>query len=495
MAEFKRNEPTADVLMVSMRSMGYSFESAVADVVDNSVSAKCHRVDIKFPIAPQDSYVAICDDGEGMSSDELFDAMKYGSQFKKDYREDDDLGRFGLGLKSASLSQCRKLTVISKKNGSVSAFRWDLDQIEISKDWSIIEFSTNEIADIPFFDYLSDLASGTVVLWEDFDVLKKNAGGVYGALSKYQAEVSDYLSLIFHRYLNKTAPDNIDIYINNYKLKGLDPFLEKHKKTNIRRPFTIPVKDSKGIERKISVQPYVLPFQKDLTNTDKKLSGGVEEYRTKQGFYIYRNERLIIWGTWFGRKRGELTKHARIKVDIPNSLDDIWCIDIKKQKATIPSVIKNQLTKAVDEAMNLAVRAQQYRGRIEKIDDNVDYIWNRMKVAHEEQFIYSINRDSRIFDLIKENVDDETWCRFEMVLDEVENSVPYQQIYIDKSQNKVFDEINQDRLDDIEAKANILVAMALKTGNQTREEIIEKIFQSEPFIKYIKIKDKMLGEE
>lgn len=494
MAEFMRNEPTADVLMMSMRSMGYSFEAAIADVVDNSISAKCHRVDIKFPVDPQECYIAICDDGEGMTSDELFDAMKYGSQLKKEHREKDDLGRFGLGLKSASLSQCRKLTVISKKSGVVSAYRWDLDKIEELRDWSIMEFTNQEIKDILFSDYLNHLESGTVVLWEDFDILKKNTGGVYEALTKIQNEVSDYLSLIFHRYLNKPKPNTVDIFINNYQLIGLDPFLEKHKKTNVRRPISIMIKNSEGIEQTVSVQPYILPFQKDLSKTDKKMSGGVEEYRTKQGFYIYRNERLIIWGTWFGRRRDELTKHARIRVDIPNTLDDIWCIDIKKQKATIPNVIKNQLTKAVDEAMNLAVKAQKYRGRIEKVEDDIDYIWDRIKAPREDQYFYKINRESIIFDLIRENVDDQTWARIDMVLDEIENSVPYQQIYIDKSQNKVFDEIDQERLADVEAKANILIDMSMKLSNQTKREVVEKLFASEPFSKYMQIKDKILGE-
>lgn len=494
MAEFMRNEPTADVLMMSMRSMGYSFEAAIADVVDNSVSAKCHRIDIKFPVDPQDCYIAICDDGNGMTKDELFDAMKYGSQLKKGHREENDLGRFGLGLKSASLSQCRKLTVISKKNGILSALRWDLDKIEQLKDWSIMDFSEEEISKLLFVDYLNDLESGTVVLWEDFDVLRKNSGGVYEALTKMQDDVAEYLSLIFHRYLNKPKPDTVDIYINNYHLIGLDPFLEKHKKTNVRRPITIMIKDSDGVEQKVFVQPFILPFQKDLSKADKKMSGGVEEYRTKQGFYVYRNERLIIWGTWFGRKKDELTKHARIRVDIPNTLDDIWCIDIKKQKATIPTVIRNQLTKAVDEAMNLAVKAQKYRGRIEKVDDDIDYIWDRIKVPREEQFFYKINRESRIFDLIHDAVDEETWNRIDMVLEEIENSVPYQQIYIDKSQNKVFDEIDQDRLDDIEAKANMLINMSMKLSNQSKEEIIEKLFASEPFSEYMQIKDKLMGE-
>lgn len=494
MAELKRNEPTADVLMTSMRSMGYTFESAIADVIDNSVSAKCHEIRLKFPIDPQDCYVAICDDGEGMSKDELFDAMKYGSQLKKDYRELDDLGRFGLGLKSASLSQCRKLTIASKKKGVISSFCWDLDNIEKQCDWSIIEYNDSEILNIKFIDYLDEKESGTIVLWEDFDVLRKSSGSVYAELSKYQESVANYLELIFHRYLNKPKPNNVDMYVNNHKLEGLDPFLEKHKKTNIRREMIISVKDSLGVEQKIVVQPYVLPFQKDLSAADKKKSGGIEEYRTKQGFYIYRNERLIIWGTWFGRRRGELTKHARVRVDIPNTLDDIWCIDIKKQTATIPNVIKNQLTKAVDEAMNLAIKAQQHRGRIENVDDNVDYIWDRVKVPHEEQYFYKINRDSKIFSLIKEAVDDETWSRIDMVLDEIENSVPYQQIYIDKSQNKVYDMIDDERLADIKAKAIMLVKITTQMSGQSKEEVVEKLFVSEPFVKYPQLKEKILEE-
>ena len=148
----------------------------------------------------------------------------------------------------------------------------------------------------------------------------------------------------------------------------------------------------------------------------------MENYRSKQGFYIYRNERLIVWGTWFGRGRDELTKYARIKVDIPNTLDSVWGIDIKKQSARIPSSIKQRLTRAVDDAMDVAVRKQTYRGRIAKIDDNIDYIWNRNDIRGD--ITYRINRNSKIFDLIKDKVDDETWNCLDMVLEEIENSVP-----------------------------------------------------------------------
>lgn len=492
MNNLRENKPTADVLMISMRAMGYSFESAVADIIDNSISANARNIEIKFPISPMENYVAICDDGCGMSKEELFDAMKYGSEQKRGGRSDTDLGRFGLGLKAASLSQCRKLTVISKRDGEVSGFIWDLDVIEKQKDWYMVECSFEQIASIRFVDWLRNRKSGTIVLWEEFDLIEKSSGSVYSSLMKYQESVSNYLSLIFHRFLNRSGMTKVSMKINNFQLTGLDPFLENHNKTNVRKRIEIPITDSNGIERMVVVQPYVLPFQKDLSAHDKFLSGGIENYRSKQGFYIYRNERLIVWGKWFGRHRDELTKYARIKVDIPNTLDDIWGIDIKKQSAEIPASIKNRLTRAVDDAMDTAIKAQTYRGRIEKVDEQVDYIWDRIK--EREQYIYKINRKSRIFDLLKGHLDDEALSLLDMVLDEIESSIPYQQIYIDKSQNKIDDTVDDERTAEVEAKARILISMALLMGSNTRGQVIENLFLAEPFNKYPAIKEKLLEE-
>lgn len=490
MDNVRENKPTANILMNSMRAMGYSFESAVADIVDNSISAYATNVEIKFPIDPTTCYVAICDNGFGMSPDELFDAMKYGSEQKGEYRVEDDLGRFGLGLKSASLSQCRRLTVASKKNDKIFAFIWDLDVIQERKDWYIIECTPYQISAIPHITYLDNNDTGTVVVWEKFDLIERSTGNVYSELSKYQEITANYLSLIFHRYLNGEGKMPLKIKVNNYTLIGLDPFLENHKKTNIRRRIEIPVPDSCGIERTIVVQPYVLPFQKDLTSEDKRLSGGIENYRSKQGFYVYRNKRLIIWGTWYGRHRDELTKYARIKVDIPNTLDDIWELDIKKQNAKIPVVIRNRLTHAVDEAMDIAVKAQTYRGRIEKTDDNLDFIWNRIK-ERDDHYIYKINRESKIFDLIKSKVDGETWNWIDMVFDEIENAVPYQQIYIDKSQNNIDDSIDAERLADVKDKGQILIDLAMSMGATDKVAVVDKLFKSEPFSKYPELKQKL----
>ena len=366
MGIYKENIPKADMLMGSMRSMGYSFESAIADVIDNSISAGCSYVSLFFPTDSfQKQAVGILDDGCGLSREELFEAMCYGSSAAEAARSENDLGRFGLGLKAASLSQCRILTVVSMQDGDISAYSWDYNYILKHKKWFVNELTIDEISNLPYIENLREAGktndSGTLVIWEDFDVLEKSSHGqVFSTLRELSDKVQDHVALIFHRYI---SAKKLVIWINNAKVKAQDPFLESNAKTTTKKEFAIALRDSQGIERLIKVRPFVLPFGSDLTEKDKKLLGGTDNLRTRQGFYIYRNQRLIIYGTWFGLKRSELTKNARIRVDIPNSLDDIWGIDIKKQNASIPKSIQNQLKKTVEEAMDISVRKQTHRGR------------------------------------------------------------------------------------------------------------------------------------
>jgi hypothetical protein len=488
MAEYKSNIPQAEFLMGAMRSMGYSFEAAIADIIDNSISAEAKNIQITFPSNPANCFVSILDDGYGMNQVKLFDAMKYGSNSCEQERDENDLGRFGLGMKAASLSQCKMLTVVSKQNVEINAYQWNYDIILDKKKWLVAELNDTEISRLPEIDKLEMNNSGTLVIWQNFDILEKSSGDVYSSLKDFKIKIVDYLSLIFHRYLNGETDNKLNIKVNSLKIKGLDPFLVKHKKINIRQEFNLAIKDTLGVERQIIVQPYVLPYQKDLSIEDLELLGGITNLRTKQGFYIYRNKRLIIWGTWFGIARNELTKNARIRVDIPNTLDDIWSIDIKKQNATIPKSIKNSLTKAVTETMDFSVKIQNHRGRIAKLNDDLDYIWNRVQ-CRENKYMYIINRKNRIFELLKENVDDDAMSRFEMVLEEIENSIPYQQIYIDISQDIVDEEDNDERLKDIENKGIMCIKYMLELELYDTKEAINLLFKSEPFCKHIKIKE------
>jgi hypothetical protein len=488
MAVYRSNVPKAEFLMGAMRSMGYSFEAAVADIIDNSISANASNITIKFPFDPANCFISILDDGIGMSNELLFHSMKYGSNSSEDERNENDLGRFGLGMKAASLSQCKILTVASKHNGKISAYQWNYDLILDQKEWLVIELDELEISQLFEIQALKSNKTGTLVIWEKFDILEKSFGNVFTCLNDYKIKIINYLSLIFHRFLNdNNEKKRLNIFVNNHKLKGYDPFLENHKKTNLRQEFNLAILDSKGIERFVSVQPYVLPYQKDLTKNDLDSLGGISNLRTKQGFYIYRNLRLIIWGTWFGLPRNELTKNARIRVDIPNTLDDIWNIDIKKQNASIPKSIKNSLTKAVSEIMDFSIRIQNHRGRLASINDDMDYIWNRIE-GREDKFMYTINRDSNIFRLLRDHVDEEAMNRFDMVLEEIEKSVPYQQIYIDISQNIVDESDDAERLKDIENKGFMWVTHVVDFGDLTCTQAIEQLFKSEPFCKHPELK-------
>ena len=359
MAEKIKNIPSPDILMNSLRSIGYSFKTALADIIDNSISVNAKNIWIDFPSYNSDNlYITILDDAVGMDDAALFNAMKYGSE--RDEYGDKDLGRFGVGLKSASLSQCRMLTVMSKFDSEVHAYRWDLDEVLRSKEWECLRLDSNEIQACPNYEKLNLLPQGTMVIWQNFDIAdQKSNGHAYEYLSEKLDESESHLCLIFHRFMNRSISP-VSFFINDRQLKGLDPFLEgsphhkRNPKTDEGKPVEMAVKYyDKGYEKEamIKVQTFILPHQDDLSKEDVEALGGMETLKDEQGFFVYRNDRLIIYGTWFRLSsrsvNAELYKYGRIKVDIPNKLDSLWDIDIKKQNAVIPKQIVNLLRKSV----------------------------------------------------------------------------------------------------------------------------------------------------
>lgn len=493
MSTYKQSIPQADTLMGSMRSMGYSFEAAIADIIDNSISANCSVVKLYFPLEATDELVVgILDDGEGMSADYLFEAMRYGSTDSELERQANDLGRFGLGMKAASLSQCRILTVVSLHEGLLCSYSWDFNYIQKSKQWIVKELSQEEIKALPHVDSLIEFQHGTLVLWQDFDVLEKSSGGlVYDALVDLKDIVANNLALIFHNFLSARGKDKVKMYVNKEKIKPMDPFLESHPKTTTKKERSIAIRDSKGNERQIWVKPYILPFATDLNAEHRRLIGGIETLRVKQGFYVYRNNRLIIWGTWFGMKpRSELTKNARIRVDIPNSLDDIWSIDIKKQIASIPKQIQRQLRQTVLEAMEISVKKQTHRGRRENVDD-IDYIWDRME-GRDKTFYYQINRENKVFQMVRERMSEDDYTLLEILVKEIEQNLPTQQIYIDKSNDAISQEEPDNRLNEVYQLGAYMVSLAKSFGKKSIPEIVSDLMKTEPFCKYKVIEKQLL---
>ena len=245
--------PYAPTLMESTRAIGYSIEAAIADIIDNSVTAKSGRVDIDFfPIG--EAYISILDDGCGMSEKRLISAMQYGSKDPLDEREEYDLGRYGLGMKTASLSQCRILTVITKQNGVVSGAQWNLDHVKKAESWSLIILDNAEFNKYPSYDKLASLENGTLVIWQDLDKFAIGENDIAEAFSRKMALIREHLALVFHRYLSgEQGLKKLDIRMNGLSIDPHDPFLSK-KSTQLMDEETIVVRGSK-----VKVKQYILP--------------------------------------------------------------------------------------------------------------------------------------------------------------------------------------------------------------------------------------------
>jgi hypothetical protein len=433
--------PNASVLMESTRSIGYSLESAVADIIDNSISANAKKMFIGyFPIG--EPHIYILDDGDGMDSDQLNNAMQYGSKSPYEKRNEYDLGRYGLGLKTASLSQCRELTVISKQENEIFGRRWDLDYIKESNQWSLIDLQSEEMIDLPGFNELEKLNSGTLVIWRKLD---KIIIGDSSFESKFSAKldfVNEHLSLVFHRFLdNDSSVKNIEIYSNNAKILPQDPFLMK-KSTLIMDAEIIRIENENVI-----VKPYLLPHLSKMTNAELEKVGGKDGLRSNQGFYVYRNKRLLVWGTWFRMlPKHDISKLARIMIDIPNTLDHLWTLDIKKSTAIPPEDIRKNLVGIITKMAESSKRTFLTRGKKET-KETITHFWDRI-TNRDKSINYTINRNHPIIKLFCANhgIDKNEIDRF---LSYIESNIPLNQMYLDMTNdNSLISEKNQNR-DDI----------------------------------------------
>lgn len=420
--------PFAPSLVESLRSLGYSFSAAIADLLDNSISAKAQNIYITAEPGSNPSMI-ICDDGCGMSKQELYEAMRYGSSNPLEERLPDDLGRFGLGLKSASLSQCRKLIVISKKDGEINGYSWDLDYIIESRAWMLKGYKETEIRNLPKITMLDEVEHGTYILLQEFDRIKEGTGNITETFSKCLDDMINHLSLVFHRFLE----EGLKIYVNNLQIEGKDPFLISHKATQKKRESSFYINGEK-----IILKPYILPHLSKLSQDDLDKVGGKERLRNDQGFYVYRNKRLIIWGTWFRLERkDELNKLARVMVDIPNSLDYMWSIDIRKSTATLPDIIKKNMYNAVYESVLSSEAVHTYRGRKEKKDKDIEYIWERVKVR--DGYEYQINRKMPQLELLEQTLDKTQICLLNSVINAIEDAFPVSALYVDAAKGNVGD--------------------------------------------------------
>src|SRR3989338_1011087 len=357
--------PNARRLIKSLRDIGYDFSTAIADLIDNSIEAGASRVDILVEFDGDSSFVRIADNGKGMSSDELKEAMRYGSE--RIYNED-DLGKFGLGLKTASMSQCQSFSVasrISNETKNIAAFCWDLSHIEKTNKCEILPPKKKEILALlhdPFDEHI-----GTVVLWERLDRIL-GFKHPYGESARKKLismcrELEDYLGMVFHKFLvNETAKQNLDIYLNWNKLKPWDPFARTEPETKELSPIKVKL-NHEGVSGKILLQPYILPTKEEFSSPDAfKHASGPANWNQQQGFYIYRADRMIQSGGWCGiRTRDEHTKLSRIELDFSPMLDNAFKINVAKMRVQLPIQVKDEVEKAIIPAVRLA--REHYDGK------------------------------------------------------------------------------------------------------------------------------------
>lgn len=412
--------PNASSLIESMRSIGYSLNTALADIIDNSISAKAKNIQILSREEKGKPYIQVIDDGIGMNRTELIEAMRLGSKSPVSVREKSDLGRFGLGLKSASFSQCRLLTVLSKKNGSISCFQWNLDDVARTNNFEICQLSNTEIQNLPNINILNKISTGTIVQWENFDRIYDSSKNLIDELSTLMNFAIEHISLIFHRFLTQ----EINIEVNYEKIIPKDPFLLKHPGTQERKVKKVLV-DGEVIQLK----PYILPHYTKLTAADKRKLGKNNELHKEQGFYLYRNRRLIVWGDYLGlAKKTELGKNLRIQVDIPNSLDYIWEIDVKKSQASVPSKIKKNLISVITDGEIISKRVSTYRGTKELSNDKP--IWQFFS-EREDEFHFEINKEQELYKDFVSILDAEQMKVFKILISSIEQNIPYQKIYVE----------------------------------------------------------------
>lgn len=330
----------------SLRNIGYDMPRAIADLVDNSIAAKATKIDIMIKFKGPDSWIRIADNGHGMDTDTLHEALRYGTDRRYNT---DDLGRFGFGLKTSSTSQCRRMTVASRQtaNGSIVMRCLDLEHIAETNRWEAL-IPQGSARPMQVVEPLKD-RRGTVILWESLDRVL-NYRDPFGEhvkkkLKQIAQDTDEHLAMVFHRFISGEVSDEpLAITINKRLVQPWDPFCRNESSTSVLKSEMLPV-TSDGGNGIVRVTPYILPSKKDFSSLEAwRKASGPAKWNKQQGHYIYRANRLIQSGGW-NRFRGEdeHLKLARIAVDFFPDLDSAFGINIAKASVQIPSDIREEL--------------------------------------------------------------------------------------------------------------------------------------------------------
>lgn len=488
--------PRTGPMLESLRGLGYTPATALADLVDNSISANSKKVYVHFEWAGVKSWVRIVDDGNGMDDATLEAGMRLGARDPTAERDADDLGRFGLGLKTASFSQARRLTVASRcKGGPIVCLRWDLDLMNMdpSIEWPLFEGAAPGSEHL--IEPLENMKSGTIVLWENLDRIVTE-GFTADDMIELTDRVEAHFGMTFHRLIGGSQPE-LRLFLNSRLVMPWDPFLMEH-----------PGKGLEGPECRIlyttgvTVQCHVLPHHDGLKLNEQEKAAGPGGWIQQQGFYVYRNRRLLLAGGWLGlgdsRKpwhRDEAHRLARIRLDIPNNADAEWKINILKSTSSPPVQLRRQLHQLAHETRETAKRVFAYRSHIAPASGSrsnalID-VW---QARHSTQGIsYRISRDH---DLVASILQRAGPMKSDILslLKLIEETVPVQRIWLDTTEDKKiprtgFVDASENEIQD--TLTSIFEAL-VKFRGLSQTEAKERLGRTPPFDQYL---DQIAGLE
>jgi hypothetical protein len=469
--------PRPASLIESLRAVGYDISTAIADLIDNSISAGARNIWLSFDWNGSDSAISILDDGSGMDASSLQNAMRIGSQNPLEARNADDLGRFGLGLKTASFSQARKLTVASKSWGSsINARRWNLDYIGDTGEWRLLSLPAETLG--AYFERLAELPSGTVVLWTGLDRavgdVDVNNPAHHARFLDLIEHVEGHLAMVFHRFLE--APPSFRLFVNGNQVKPWDPFCVKEPATQCLTDETV-----RSLGKRLTVRPYILPHHSKMSEEKLARAAGPKKWLDQQGFYVYRNRRLLVGGDWLGLgfQKEDHYKLARIQVDIPNSMDSEWHIDIKKSRATPPPSLRKDLIRIAELTRRQASEVYRHRGkRLVPAVQGMTMLWE--KTVHRGKISYTINRSYPLVEQILSGAN-ASRKNINALLTLIEETVPVPTIIFDgvekpEEQAKPFETVRRGPQDLIHT-----VYVGLRQSGLDRSEAITRLLSLEPF--------------
>lgn len=419
--------PSASSLSASMRDLGYSLETAVADIIDNSISAEATEISVFCNLSLQAPTLVVIDNGRGMDNETIITAMRHGAANPRLARSPRDLGRFGLGLKTASFSQCRRLTVVSAQHGTMCGAEWDLDLIDKEDDWILSILDDEDIEVLPFIERLGP--NGTIVIWRQLDRLfEDETSQKRDEIVNEKLDILEkHLSLVFHRFLSGELKGRrkIAIGVNGHPVEPFDPFCRKSGSEMLPEDIVRIGSDS------VHMQPFILPHHSRLSAKDYDYYQSRSDFISNQGAYIYRNGRLMAWGDWFRLiPKGEATKLARVQIDFSSSLDEMWTIDIKKSRARPPHAVRERLRQIIPRITGRSTAV--HRGRGQRLFEDVQApVWERY--ADQTGIRYSLNLNHALVRAVSGRLDEEGVRALKVLLDSIGHALPVEMIYSDYS--------------------------------------------------------------